>query len=56
MRMVLAHHVSDDPGALAGGAVRLQSHLLHGVQNAAVHRLQSVAHVGQCAAMITDIE
>ena len=27
-----------------------QAHLLHGVQNAAMHRLQSVAHVGQRAA------
>ena len=37
--MVLAHHVADDSGALARGPVGIQAHLLHGVQNAAVHRL-----------------
>ena len=30
--------------------VVLQAHLLHGVENAAMHRLQSVTHVGQRAA------
>ena len=50
MRMVLAHDFADDAGALARGAVGLKAHLLHGVQNAAVHRLQSVADVGQSAA------
>ena len=48
--MVLAHDIADDAGALAGGAVRLQPHLLHGVKNAAMHRLQSVAHIGERAA------
>jgi len=33
------------------------SHLLHGVQNAAMYRLQSVANIGQAARpIITDIE
>ena len=47
--MVFAHHVADDAGALAGGLVGRQAHLLHGVQNAAMHRLESVADVGQRA-------
>ena len=50
VRMVFAHDVADDAGALAGGPVGRQAHLLHGVENAAMHRLQSVAHVGQRAA------
>ena len=50
MRMVLAHDFADDAGALARGLVRLQAHLLHGVENAPMHGLQSVAHVGQRAA------
>ncbi len=48
--MVLAHHIADDSGALARGPVGIQAHLLHGVQNAAVYRLQSVTHIGQSAA------
>ena len=47
--MVFAHHVADDAGAFAGGFVGRQAHLLHGVQNAPVNRLQSVADVGQRA-------
>ena len=50
VRMVLAHDVADDAGALAGGLVGLQAHLLHGVKNAAMDGLQSVADVGQRAA------
>src|SRR5260370_20796704 len=48
--MVLAHHVSHDASALARGLVRLQPHLLHRVENAPVHRLQSVTDIGQRAA------
>jgi hypothetical protein len=48
--MVLAHDFADDAGAFARGLVGLQAHLLHGVENAAMHGLQSVAHVGQGAA------
>jgi hypothetical protein len=49
MRMVLAHHFSDDTGALARGPSGSQPHLLQGVKNAAMHRLQSVADIGQRA-------
>ena len=46
--VVLTDDVADDPGALACRAVcRLQAQLLHGVEDAAVHRLQAVADVGQ---------
>ncbi len=50
MRMVFAHHFADDAGALTRGAVGSKSHLLHGVKNAAMHGLQSVANIGQGAA------
>src|SRR5215470_1675317 len=48
--MVLTHHISHDAGTLARSLIRLQTHLLHGVQNAPVHRLESVAYVRQSAA------
>src|SRR5271165_4855653 len=47
--MVLAHYVADDAGALARGFVGLKAHLLHGVENAAVDGLESVADVGESA-------
>ncbi len=50
MGMVLAHDVADDASALARGFVRLQAHLLHGVENAAVYGFESVADIGQGAA------
>jgi hypothetical protein len=48
--MVLAHHIADDSCALARGAIGLKSHLLHGVENAAVDGLESVADIGESAA------
>ncbi len=48
--MVLAHDVADDSCALARGAIGLQAHLLHGVENAAVDGLESVANIGESAA------
>jgi len=48
--MVLAHDVSDDAGALARGTIGLKAHLLHGVENAAMHGLESVADIGESAA------
>src|SRR5215467_10903259 len=48
--MVLAHHVAHDAGAFARSAIRIQPHLLHRVENAAVDGLQAVADVGERAA------
>ena len=48
--MVLAQHFADDLGALHVLAVVQQSHVVHGVENAAMHGLEAVAHVGQRAA------
>ncbi len=47
--VVLAQHVADHPSALLVGLVRVQAHLLHGEEDAPVHGLQAVAHVGQRA-------
>ena len=47
--MVAAHHVADDLRALAVLGVGGQVLLPHRVEDAALHRLQAVAHVGQRA-------
>ena len=47
VRMVFAHHVADDAGGLAERVRRIVAALLHRVEDAPVHRLQPVAHVGQ---------
>ena len=47
--VVLAHDVADDARRLAERLGPVVAALLHGVKDAAVDRLQSVAHVGQCA-------
>ena len=49
VRMVVAHHVADDLRALAMPGVGGQVLLPHRVEDAALHRLQPVAHVGQRA-------
>ncbi len=49
VRVVVAHRVADDLGALQEAAVRRQPQLVHGVEDAPVHGLQAVAHVGQRA-------
>src|ERR1039457_879718 len=49
--MVLAHYIADDTGALARGFVGLEAHLLHGVENAAVDGLESVADIGASASV-----
>ena len=49
VRVKLAHHVADDAGAFLEAGVRVQLQLPHGVQNAPVHRLHAIAHIGQGA-------
>jgi hypothetical protein len=49
VRVVLAQHLTDDAGALAGGAIGLQAQAPHGKENAPLHRLEAVAHVRQGA-------
>ena len=50
VRMELADDVADHAGAFLVGAVGVELQLAHGVQDAPVHGLEAVAHVGQRAA------
>ncbi len=47
MRVELADHVADHPGAFLIPRRRIEAELLHRVQDPAMHRLQPVAHIGQ---------
>ena len=49
VRMILAHHVADDARRLAIALVPVEAVLVHRIQDAAMHRLQSVARVGESA-------
>src|SRR5690606_22860500 len=49
VRVVVAHDVADDAGALVEPAVGAVPAVVHGVEHAAVHRLQAVADIGQRA-------
>jgi hypothetical protein len=55
VRVVAAQHVAHHAGALhrarPAGRGEGQAHAVHGVQDAPLHRLVAVAHVGQCAAL-----
>ncbi len=45
--VVFTQHLTDHPGALLVRAGVDQPQLAHGIENAPVHRLEAVAHVGQ---------
>ena len=47
VRMVVAHHLADHAGALEVPSVGPEATVVHRVENAGVHRLEPVAHVGQ---------
>ena len=49
VRVELAHHLADDAGALDVFLVPVEAQLVHAEQDAPVHGLQAVAHVGQRA-------
>ena len=50
VRVVLAHDVTDDTGALHVRAIPLDVRLVHREQDPAMDRLQPVPHIGQCPA------
>jgi len=50
VRVVLAHHVADDPGTLGVAPVRPVPAVVHRVEDPRVHRLEAVPDVGQRAA------
>ncbi len=47
VRMEIAHHVADHLGRLLEGGAGIEPQTAHHMQDAAVHRLQAVARVGQ---------
>ena len=49
MRVVALEHLADDTGALAVLLVGVHAHLAHRVEDAPLHRLEAVAHVGKRA-------
>jgi hypothetical protein len=49
VRVVLPHHVTDDRGALAVGRRGPHAHLVSGVEDAPLDRLQAIAHVRKSA-------
>ncbi len=49
VRVILPEHVADDRGALLVGAAGDEPQLVHGEQDAAVHGLEPVAHIGERA-------
>ena len=49
VRVIVAGSVAADFGALAVAAIGGQAEIVHGHQDAALHRLQAVAHIGQRA-------
>ena len=49
VRVEVAHRIADDLGRLHMLLVEVEPEPLHGKQNAPMHRLQPVAHVGQSA-------
>ena len=49
VRVVLTKHLADHRRAFAKLRPRQKSHILHGIEDAAMHWLQSVTYVWQCA-------
>ena len=50
VRMIMTQHVADTGGGFFKGFIRGQAGLIHRVQNAAMYRLEPVAHVRQSTA------
>ena len=49
MRVELADHIADDAGAFFVAGPGIETQFVHRVQDAAMHRLQPIAHIGQRA-------
>ena len=47
--MVFAEHFTHDTGGFAIGAVQADAHIVHGVQDAALDRLETIAGIRQGA-------
>ena len=51
--MILTKHLAHDTRGLAVGLIGPHARVVHGVENAALDRLETVAGIGQCREMIT---
>ena len=49
MRVILAQHLADDTGGFLIGGVGADAHIVHGIQDAPVDRLEPVARIRQGA-------
>ena len=49
MRMILAQHLTDDTGGFLVGRAGAHPHIVHGIENPALHGLETVARIGQRA-------
>ena len=49
MRMVFTNHVADNTGRFFVSPIPVVVELVHGIQNTSMHRLQTIAHIGQGA-------
>ena len=48
VRVIFTHGIADDTGGFTIALVGVQIHFVHGVQDTALNRLQTVAGIGQC--------
>ena len=55
VRMIIAEHITDHSAADFRNLLGGQTIFIHGIENAAMHRLQTVANVRQARAVMTDI-
>ena len=55
VRMVTPQHIADAGRGLFEGLVAGEIVLIHRIQNAAVHGLESVAHIGRALPTMTDM-
>ena len=49
MRVISPHDLANDLGTFAGRRLGIQAHLIHGIEDAPVNRLEPVAHIRQGA-------
>ena len=47
VRVILAEHIAHDAGAFAVRPIRCQAQFVHRVEDAALHRLEAIAGIGQ---------
>ena len=53
MRMILAQYFADDTSGFFVGRTGVHPHIVHGIENPALHGLETIARIGQRAETIT---